>query len=229
MEILKEFAEKYNVTLNDEKIKLFEMFYNFLLEENKKYNLTTITDKKEFVVKHVIDSLLPYNMFDKNVKVIDIGCGAGFPSIPLKILREDLNFTMIDSVNKKVNFCNMSIEKLGLEKAVAVHSRVEDFALKNREVFDVCCSRAVANLSTLLEYALPLLKVGGICIFYKAQNVEEEIIKAQNALNVLGGKVEKVEHYNLEGNERNVLVIKKVKLTLKNYPRGQNKPRIKPL
>ena len=229
MKILEEYANKYSIVLTGQQLAKFKEFYNFLIQENNKYNLTNITEEKDFVIKHILDSILPQKLFLKNANVVDIGCGAGFPSLPLKIVRDDLNITMIDSVNKKVNFCNMSIDKLNIKNIIAIHSRIEDFALKNKEKFDVCCSRAVANLSTLLEYALPLLKLGGVCIFYKSLKLEEELSMAQNALKVLGGQVLSIENFDLEDNERKVVVIKKIKPTPKGYPRGANKPRLKPL
>ena len=229
MENLLKYSKIYDLNLQKNQIEKFDTFYNFLIEENQKYNLTAITDKNEFISKHIIDCLLPHYLFKENSKVVDIGSGAGFPAIPLKILRDDLDITMLDSVNKKTTFCNMAVEKLGLKNIRAEHTRIEDFAKKSFEKFDVCTSRAVANMQTLLEYALPLVKVGGVCILYKSQKLEEELSLSKNALNVLGGKVEKIEKYVLNENERNVVIIKKVKTCPKNYPRGQNKPRIKPL
>ena len=229
MENLLKYSDLYNLNLNNNHVEKFDCFYHFLIQENQKYNLTAITDKNEFVSKHIVDCLLPHNMFNKKAKVVDVGSGAGFPAVPLKILRDDLDITMLDSVNKKTNFCNMVIEKLGLKNIVAVHTRIEDFAYKNFEKFDICTSRAVANMQTLLEYALPLVKVGGICVLYKSQKLEEELSLSKNALHILGGKIEKIQKYILDGNERNVVVIKKIKPTPKSYPRGQNKPRIKPL
>lgn len=227
MESIKEFLKNNN--FNNEQLEKFDIFYNFLIEENQKYNLTAITTPDEFAVKHILDSTIAKDMFFKNAKVVDIGCGAGFPSIPLKIVRDDLKITMLDSVNKKVNFCNLAIEKLGISNIKAEHYRIEDFAKNNMEKFDICCSRAVASLPTLLEYALPLLKVGGICVFYKSQKLEEEISMAQNALKILGGKILKIEEYVLDDNQRKILIAQKIKACPKGYPRGQNKPRIKPL
>ena len=228
MDSLKQYLTKFK-NFGENELEKFDLFYNFLTEENKKYNLTTITKPEDFAVKHILDSVMPIDLFVKNAKVVDIGCGAGFPSVPLKIVRDDLNFTLLDSVNKKVSFCNLAVEKLNLKNIKAEHCRIEDFAIKNSEKFDICCSRAVASLPTLLEYALPLLKVGGVCIFYKSQKLEEEIDLSKNALKILGGKITKTKQYDLQDNQRKILVVQKIKPCPKGYPRGQNKPRTKPL
>lgn len=229
MQELKDFLEKNNMFLDGEKVQKLFWFYQFVLSENQKYNLTTIVEKQDFFVKHILDSLVAKDFFCDAKNVVDLGSGCGFPAMVLKICNPDINMTMIDSVGKKVNFLNLACKSIGLENACAEHVRIEDFAIKNREKFDICTARAVAGLNTLLEYALPLLKVGGKCIFYKSQKVEEEIAQSQNALSVLGGKIQDVLEFDLCGNKRYIVVVQKILSTPTKYPRGQNKPRLMPL
>ncbi|MDE6583396.1 MAG: 16S rRNA (guanine(527)-N(7))-methyltransferase RsmG, partial [Clostridia bacterium] len=206
-------------------------YFSMLIETNKNLNLTAITEEKEVVIKHFLDSVLPYNLFTQNASVVDVGTGAGFPALPLKIVRTDLEVCMVDSLNKRVNFLQDVIDSLQLEKTTAVHARAEDFAQKNREKFDVAVARAVARLDTLVEYLLPLIKVGGIAIIYKSTKLEEELQISQKAISVLGGKFEKIENFTIEEGqlERNILVIKKVSNTPTKYPRPQNKPKLNPI
>lgn len=220
---------KYNIDLSEEKRLLFHNYYNDIIEKNKVMDLTTITEEQQVYIKHFIDSLLPLKNIKDNSKVLDVGAGAGFPGIPLKIMNESLNIVLLDSLNKRINFLNEEIEKLKLNKISAVHSRVEDYAKVSRETFDYVVSRAVAKLNILCEYCLPLVKKGGMFIAYKSEGAEEEINEAKNAIRILGGKIEKVENINLEGNTRNLIYIKKINETPKKYPRGQNKPRLQPI
>lgn len=206
----------------------FEIFKKMLIEENQKYNLTRITDEDEIDLKHFKDSLTVLNYIKEKDKVLDIGSGPGFPGIPLRI-EKDFDLTMIDSVNKKVNFMNMVIEELGLKNTRAIHTRAEDFAKDNREKFDVVVSRAVANLSTLAELSLPFVKLGGIFIAMKGPKADSEIEDAKKALKTLGGKIIRIDEVNLEDNERKNIIIKKVKNTPKKYPRGKNLPKKDPL
>ena len=182
-------------------------------------------------MKHFLDSILGVNNIEKNAKIIDIGSGAGFPAVPIKIIRPDVEICMVDSLQKRVNFLNELIKLLGIDKAVAVHSRAEDFVRENREKYDYATARAVAPLNTLLEYLLPYVKMGGKCLIYKSKKLEEELQFAQNALDILGGKVESVKKIDFEEieSERDVLIVKKVKKTPSKYPRGKNQPKIKPL
>lgn len=230
-EKLKQKFSAFNIDINESNIEKFEKFYNFLIETNKNLNLTAITDVNEVIEKHFIDSVLPEKHFSLNAKVIDIGSGAGFPAIPLKIVRPDLNITMLDSLNKRVNFQLETIKLLNLNNITAIHGRAEDMAKNTnfRESFDIATARAVANLSTLSEYCLPFVKVGGKFIVYKGANSEEEIKNAEKAISLLGGKIENVITYKMGDNLRTLVVINKVKNTPSLYPRGQNKPRIKPL
>lgn len=230
-QLLKELFEEYSIPYTQDMLERLDIYYNFVIEENKKFNLTAITEKNDFAIKHILDSCLPYNMLPVNAKIIDVGAGAGFPSIPLKIIRPDLNLTMLDSLNKRVNFLNECVSKLGLTGAVAIHSRAEDFALKNRESFDIAIARAVASLDTLSEYCLPFVKVGGCFVALKGSSYDEELQKANYAIDVLGGSIkdiQKISLPNTEGQRANIK-IQKVKPTPNKYPRGKNLPRLKPL
>ena len=228
---LKKLFDKYQIAYQEQQIILLEKYYKIVITENEKFNLTTITEKNDFALKHILDCCLIVNLIDKNCNVLDIGSGAGFPGIPLKIMREDLNIILLDSVNKKVNFLNETINKLSLKNIVAIHDRAEDFAKSNREKFDVVCSRAVANLSTLSEYCLPFTKVNGKFIALKGSNYEEEIEQGKNAIKLLGGKIEDIKKVEIEEIQavRANLIISKISPTPKTYPRGKNLPRLKPL
>lgn len=206
----------------------YKIYTDYLLEVNSHTNLTTITDPEEIDLKHFKDSLTVLDYIKENDKVLDIGAGAGFPGIPLRI-EKNIDLTLIDSVNKKVVFMNEVIEKLGLENARAIHTRAEDFAKDHREEFDVVVSRAVANMATLSELCLPLVKVGGLFIALKGPKAEDELENAKNALGILGGKVIKKDKIDLDGNERVNLVVKKIKPSPKSYPRGKNLPKKNPL
>ena len=206
----------------------YKIYTDYLLEVNSHTNLTTITDPEEIELKHFKDSLTVLDYIKENDKVLDIGAGAGFPGIPLRI-EKNIDLTLIDSVNKKVVFMNEVIEKLGLENSRAIHTRAEDFAKDHREEFDVVVSRAVANMATLSELCLPLVKVGGLFIALKGPKADEELENAKNALGILGGKVIKKDKIDLDGNERVNLVVKKIKPSPKSYPRGKNLPKKNPL
>lgn len=231
MKNLKDLFKKYNINLNDFQIEQFEKYFSMLIETNKVMNLTAITEEDDVAVKHFLDSALPEKFFPQNSTVIDIGSGAGFPALPLKIVRPDLKITMVDSLNKRIGFLNDVIEKLNIEGANAVHSRAEDFAKNNREKFDVAVARAVAPLNTLVEYLLPFVKVGGACIIYKSSKLAEELKDSQKAIEILGAKVEKIEKYYIEEKEleREILILKKIKNTPPKYPRDKNKPKLNPI
>ena len=226
-------SEIQKVTNNEieNKIQKFDIYFKELVEYNEKVNLTSITEKNEVYEKHFIDSFLPSKEIKDNSTVCDIGTGAGFPSIPLAIINPTLKIYAVDSLNKRIEFLNMLNEKLNIKNVQTFHFRAEDFAKNYRESFDYCVSRAVSKLNTLLEYCLPLVKVGGYVLAYKSLNYEEEIKESKKALDVLGGKIEKILEYDLVKSEqkRFVIVIKKTKQTPKNYPRNQNKPRTQPL
>ena len=206
----------------------FEKYEQMLIETNKKFNLTSIDDPDQIRIKHFEDSLTIKSYINDGMKVLDIGSGAGFPGIPLRI-EKNFDLTLIDSVNKKVNFMNQVIDQLNLKNARAIHVRAEDYAKEHREEFDMVVSRAVANLSTLSEYALPFLKVGGIFIAMKGPKAEEEYEDAQNALKILGGELINIDSLDLYGNTRKNILIKKVRSTKKKYPRDKNLPKKKPL
>lgn len=206
-------------------------FCRLLSEYNEKFNLTNITDEKEIAVKHLVDSIKGMPYLPEKGKIIDVGSGAGFPSIPLIIMNEnpEREFVLLDSLRKRVDFLNVVIEKLELTNAVAVHARAEEEAKRARNGYSCAVARAVAPLNILLEYTLPLVKKGGAVVAYKG-DPEEEIKNAEKALHILGGKIRLVEKYKLnEEYERSFVIVEKIAETPLKYPRGQNKPRIMPL
>lgn len=230
------FLEKLNkiqLNVNDEVLNKFWVYMTNLLEWNEKINLTAITDEDDMILKHFIDSLTILEYIPEKSNVIDVGTGAGFPGIPLKIVREDINMTLMDSLNKRITFLNEIINKLGLKKINAIHSRAEELAKipEHREKYDIAVSRAVANLTTLSEYMIPFVKVGGKCICMKGSNIEEELKTAKNAIKELGGEIEKVINFKLpdSDNERNIIIIKKVRNTKSKYPRKAGMPSKEPL
>lgn len=226
---IKEIFEKHKIVLSEEQGRQFLKYYDFLVSENQKYNLTAITTKEEVFYKHFLDSVLPESEITKNAKIIDIGSGAGFPAVPLKIVRSDLKFTLVDSLNKRVNFLNELFILLNLSDIKAVHARAEDFIKENRESYDFAVARAVAPLNTLLEYMVPYLKVGGRCLIYKSQKLEEEIVEAKKAMEILSVKIVKVLEYELGDASRKILIVEKTEKTNEKYPRGKNLPKLKPL
>ena len=227
--------EAFQIKLTDEQIKQFIRYYELLIEWNEFMNLTAITEYDEVMKKHFVDSLSLIKAFDvsKESTVIDVGTGAGFPGLALKIAYPNLNVTLLDSLNKRINFLNEVILQLGLKGIETVHGRAEDFAKpgKLREKFDLCVSRAVANLSTLSEYCLPYVKVGGKFIAYKSEKMEEEINLANKAINILGGKIDKFEEFYLPESDiyRNLIVIDKKKETAKRFPRKAGLPSKEPI
>ena len=231
MKNIKNTFKNYGIEITDEMNRRFEKYYHTLVETNKVLNLTAIVEEEDVLYKHFLDSVLPIHFFKKNATVVDVGSGAGFPGIPIKIVRTDLKMVLVDSLNKRINFLNNTIELLGLNEISAIHSRAEEFAKQHREKFDYVTARAVAPLNTLAEYLLPLVKVGGYAVIYKSTKLEEEIKEAQNALKVLGGKVEIVKNFTVKEMdlERNVLIVKKIKQTPSKYPRDKNKPKLSPL
>ena len=210
----------------------FEKYRELLLEYNKKFNLTSVTEEKDILYKHFLDSVAGEILFPQGATVAEVGSGAGFPSLPLKIVRDDLQFTLFESTGKKCDFLGLVSSQLCLENITVKNLRAEDGGRDEnyREKFDVCCARAVARLNTLAEYCMPFVKVGGLFIAYKGSS-EEEIKEAHNAIEILGGKLEKVVSFALpeEYGQRNLIVIRKQKPTAKKYPRGQGKERSKPL
>ncbi len=220
----------YQLELINNNYNVFEKYFEKLVSYNEKVNLTAITEKEQVFNKHFLDSILPIKEVKLNAKIVDVGTGAGFPSLPIKIVRPDVELTMVDSLNKRINFLNELTTELNISTN-NIHSRAEDFAKTNREKFDVAVARAVAKLNTLLEYLLPLVKLGGIVLAFKGSNFQEEIDEAKNALAILGGEYVKTLHFELPNNEgeRNIIIIKKIKETPKQYPRDKNLPKLKPI
>lgn len=229
---LKASLEFNNIEITEEILKKLEIYYDFLVEYNKNVNLTAITDKDEVYTKHFADSVLGANLFKKNATVCDIGTGAGFPGVVLKIVRPDLNLVLVDSLNKRVEFLKQLTNKLELDKVTVLHYRAEDIEFKNKYLnsFDYVVARAVAQLNTLTEYCLPFVKEGGSFISYKSDNIKDELKNANAAISILGGNVKKTYSriLNLDTN-RCFVVIDKINKTNSKYPRGQNKPKLSPI
>ncbi len=225
MERLQSKAEQLGIRLSEKQLEQFQCYYERLIEKNKVMNLTAITEYEEVVDKHFIDSILLGSVKELSGKkrVIDVGTGAGFPGIPLKIVYPELEITLLDSLNKRVKFLNEVIEELGLTGIQAVHSRAEDLAqdAAYRQQYDICVSRAVANLATLSEYCIPFVKQGGYFISYKSTQIEEELKQAKKAVQVLGGILEQVETVQIPGTtiERQFVMIRKTGTTPKKFPR----------
>lgn len=231
MNKLKTCLNALKIDINDQQLSLFERYYDMLIDWNTRFNLTAITEKDEVIVKHFTDSASASFLLDSDDRAVDIGSGAGFPSIPLAILRPDVSFTMVDSLNKRVKFLDAVIQDLNLSNCRAVHSRSEDFANTKKGFFDVALARAVAPLPTLLEYLIPLLKVGGKAICYKSHGAKDEIITAQNAASEFGCDIDNVYDFDLPQSDifRSLVVYKKLKPTPRIYPRGGNKPKSSPI
>ena len=220
------------LTITEEQSQKFNILYNELIEYNKKVNLTAITDEDGFIYKHVLDSLIPYKMIGENSKILDIGAGAGFPSIPLSVVLNQSEITAIDSVNKKITWLEHIQKMAKLSHFYPIHTRCEELAFDDdfRGCFDVVVSRAVAELNTLLEYAIPFVKVGGIFLAYKSVGVDDELVNAKNAISILNCKlIDRIQFKNDVLGDRVVLVFKKVAKTPNKYPRGMNKPRLSPI
>ena len=233
--VLEQGCEQIGISLNEEQKQQFIAFYEYLVEKNKVMNLTGITEFQEVLVKHFLDSLACVKAVDmkKVTTVMDIGTGAGFPGVPLKIAFPHLEACLLDSLKKRVNFLEETFALLKLQNITAIHGRAEEFAKNKsyRETYDLCVSRAVPNLATLSEYCLPYVKVGGKFISYKSGTVQEEAEQAEKAVRILGGKIQDVVYFNLPDSEiqRSLVVIEKIKPTPGKYPRKAGTPLKEPL
>lgn len=232
--VLKTATQDYKIELDDAKLIKFEKYFNLLVEWNEKMNLTAITDVYGVAVKHFADSLTFFNYIDvpNNASIIDVGTGAGFPGVVLKIARPDIKLTLLDSLNKRLNFLDVVLENLGLE-ANLVHSRAEEGAknAKYREKYDFAVSRAVARLNVLGEYCLPYVKLGGRFVALKGPDAEDEVISAKSAIAQLGGKVSSINNFNLpnDAGNRVIVCVDKIKSTPKQFPRTSQKIKNNPL
>ena len=217
----------------DSQLNAFETYYDMLIDRNKVMNLTAITEFDEVMDKHFLDSVYLFRSIklETDYKLIDIGTGAGFPGIPLKIVFPELKITLLDSLNKRVGFLNDVIEELNLNDIEAIHGRAEDIARNKayRASYDIAVSRAVANLSTLSEYCLPFVKIGGKFVSYKSGDCADEVDNAKAAIHLLGGKINKIDEFSYSNNSRSFIVIDKVMNTSNKYPRKAGLPSKKPL
>ena len=233
--ILEEGCRELGITLDEIQKKQFTDFYEYLVEKNKVMNLTGITEFQEVLVKHFLDSLACVKAVDmsKVNRIMDIGTGAGFPGVPLKIAFPHLEACLLDSLKKRVNFLEETFQMLKLENITVIHGRAEEYAKNKqyRETYDLCVSRAVSNLATLSEYCLPYVKTGGYFISYKSGTVQEEAEQAQKAVKILGGKIQDVVYFQLPDSEiqRSLVVIEKIKATPGRYPRKAGTPLKEPL
>lgn len=229
------YYKNMGLNISEKQAQQLKMFYELTVEWNEKINLTSITEEEDFLVKHYLDSSLVARHLDMNgIKhIIDVGTGGGFPGIPLKILYPHLKVTLLDSLNKRINYLRLVCETLELTDVECLHGRAEDIGqnLKYREQFDCCVSRAVSDLSVLSEYCVPFIRVGGQFIAYKALESDEEISKAQNAIEILGGKVERIIKDAIPNTsiERKLVFISKIRKTNKKYPRKSGTPTKSPL
>lgn len=230
-ELMNLYAEKINIVFSEEQLLKFYKYMNLLIEWNEKINLTSIIEPKEIILKHFIDSLTINKYIKENQTLVDVGTGAGFPGIPIKIYRPDVKVVLVDSLNKRINYLNEVVKELNLENIETVHSRIEDFAKNHREQYDIVTARAVANLSTLSEYLIPLSKIEGNCICMKGSEIEEEINIGKNAIKILGGEISKIDTFKLPKSDinRNIIVIRKTNKTPEKYPRKAGIPAKEPL
>ena len=232
---LKKTLEAMNIENSQELIEKFRIYMEGVLEWNEKVNLTTITDPDEFVIKHFVDSIIcaNYPEYINAAKIIDVGTGAGFPGIPLSIISPEKEFILMDSLNKRLKIIDELCQRADIKNVVTLHARAEELAKNkaHRERYDLCVSRAVANMAVLAEYCLPFIKVGGFLMAYKGPEAENEVREAEHALSLLGGRAEEIRNGNLKefGIDHKVVVIKKVSNTPSKYPRKPGTPTKEPL
>ncbi len=235
-ELFQATLEKENITLNEPQMKQFDQYLELLQEWNEKVNLTAITEEEEVYLKHFYDSATlaqQIDFVDKTIKLCDVGSGAGFPSIPLKIMFPNIEVTIVDSLKKRINFLQLLVDELGLENVHLFHARAEDFGQDkaHRNTYDVVTARAVANLSVLAEFCLPITKVGGTFAAMKGSKASEELNDSKKAIKTLGGKTQEVASFELplDAGERNIILIKKDRKTPGKYPRKAGTPNKNPL
>ncbi len=234
-ELLYEGMRNIGIELSSDQFEQFNNYYNLMIEKNKVMNLTAITNYEDVVIKHFVDSVSIVKVMDmsKINSLIDIGTGAGFPGLPIKIVFPHIQVVLLDSLNKRINFLNEVIDSLTLQRVNTLHARAEDYSRddKYREQFDICVSRAVANLSTLSEYCLPYVKVGGCVVSYKSEKGNDEMMTEQKGSKLLGGKIKNQTEFTLPGSDihRNLIVIEKIKSTPPFYPRKAGIPSKEPL
>ena len=231
--LLFQYAKNLEIVLSENQVKKFYEYMLLLLEWNEKINLTSITDKKDIVLKHFADSITVCKYIPENAKLLDVGTGAGFPGIPVKIVRDDVEVVLLDSLNKRILFLDDVIDKLDMKNIQAVHGRAEEFGRNKdfRQSFDVVTSRAVANMAVLSEYLIPFSKLGGKCVIMKGADFEEELNNSKKAIKVLGGKINSVDEFVLPASDmkRTIVVVDKIGDTPKQYPRKAGTPAKKPI
>ena len=228
-----ELSRNINVSISEEQIEKFYVYMKTLLEWNEKINLTAITEENDIILKHFIDSMTILKYIEKEKSVIDVGTGAGFPGIPISIMKNDVKVTLLDSLNKRINFLNEVSKQIKLNNIKTIHGRAEDIGhdKKYRETFDIAVSRAVANMTTLSEYLLPMVNVGGVCICMKGSEIEQELNDSKFAIKEFGGEILEVDKFLLPNSdiERNIVLIKKIKETSQQYPRKAGMPSKTPM
>lgn len=231
--LLFQYAKNLEIVLSENQVKKFYEYMLLLLEWNERINLTSITDEKNIVLKHFVDSITICKYIPKNAKLLDVGTGAGFPGIPAKIVRDDIEVVLLDSLNKRILFLDDVIDKLDMKNIQTVHGRAEEFGRNKdfRQSFDVVTSRAVANMAVLSEYLIPFSKLGGKCVIMKGSDFEEELNNSKKAIKVLGGKINSVDEFVLPASDmkRTIVVVDKVGDTPKQYPRKAGTPAKKPI
>lgn len=232
---LREGLEQLNIEVDNKTLEKLINFKDILLEWNEKINLTAITDEREIYIKHFLDSAtcLSTGYIEDNDKIIDIGTGAGFPGLVLKILKDNIDITLLDSLKKRMKYLEEAISKLGVGKLDIIHGRAEEYGVKNgqRESYDIALSRAVASLNVLSEYCIPFVKVGGLFLCQKGPNYSDELKEAEKAINILGGKVEDIKKYILPYSDiaHYIIVIRKLSSTPTKFPRKPGKPSSSPI